>query len=205
MNKKFLKILESTINRFTRGGFLVGDIVKFKENFKSMSSFKALHDDVQRKLISYATSDLPVRVTNIKNHYPSWQPGNDDNMIGDVTLDISQEVMPSKFYEYVTCPADLLEVIDVYPNLTPVAPSTRYDNKENIKPIPVAEYQEDEQEIVKNQTRNTSQQPEIASATSPAETDLANKQIKIPHGNTDSIAGEGGKKSYTSIYMGIGR
>lgn len=206
MNKKFIKILESTINRYTRGGFLVGDIVKFKDGFKNMPSFKALNDEIQHRLITYATSDLPIRISNIKNHYPSNQPGNDDNMNGMVSCDISQEVMPGKFYEYVTCPADLLERIDAYPNLTPVAGSQHYDNKENIKPITVDEYQEDEQEIVKTQTRQTSQNPEIGSASAPSQTNLLNTQVKIPHGSdTGKLADQGGTKSYTSIYMGLRR
>lgn len=206
MNKKFIKILESTISRYTRGGFLVGDIVKFKNNFKSLPSFKSLNDEIQHKLITYATSDLPIRVSNIKNHYPSTQPGNDDNMDGLVSCDISQEVMPGKFYEYITCPGDLLERIDVYPNLTPVAGSHKYDNDENIKPIPVAKYQEDEQELVNTQTRKTSQNPEIGSASAPSQTSLLNTQVKIPHGSdTGSLADQGGTKTYTSIYMGIGR
>lgn len=205
MKKKFLRILESTLNRNTRGGFLVGDIIKFKDSYKSLSSFRSLNDEIQRKIINYASSDLPVRVTNIKNHYPSMQPGNDDNMIGAVTLDISQEIAPGKIAEYVTCPADCVEVINVYPNLTPVAGSLRYDDKIQIKPVDVNEYQEDEQEIVTNQTRKTSQAPNVASATSPSETNLQNTQVKIPNGNTTNIADQGGKKSYTSLYMGIGR
>lgn len=205
MKKKFLQILESTLNRNTRGGFLVGDIVKFKDNYKSLTSFKALNDEVQRKLITYASSDLPVRISNIKNHYPSAQPGNDDNMIGVVTLDLSQEVSPGKFHEYVTCPADCVEVVNVYPNLTPVAGSIKYDNKEQIKPVEVSKYEEDEQEIVNNQTRKTSQAPGVASATSPSETNLQNTQVKIPNGNTSSIKDQGGTKSYTSIYMGVRR
>jgi hypothetical protein len=206
VNKKFIKILESTINRYTRGGFLVGDIVKFKDGYDRMTSFKALNDEIQRRLVMYANSDLPIRITNIKNHYPSTQPGNDDNMDGLVSCDISQEVMPGKVYEYVTCPADLLQRIDAYPNLTPVAGSHHYDNKENIKPITVAEYEEDEQEIVKNQTRKTSQNPEIGSATAPSQTNLLNTQVKIPHGSdTGKLADQGGTKSYTSIYMGLRR
>lgn len=205
MKKKFLQILESTLNRNTRGGFLVGDIVKFKDKYKSLTSFRALNDEVQRKLIAYASSDLPVRVSNIKNHYPSAQPGNDDNMIGVVTLDLSQEVSPGKFHEYVTCPADCVEVVDVYPNLTPVAGSIKYNNKVQIKPVEVSKYEEDEQEIVNNQTRKTSQTPGIASATSPSETNLQNTQVKIPNGNTSSIEDQGGTKSYTSIYMGARR
>lgn len=198
--------MESTINRYTRGGFLVGDIVKFKDGYDKMSSFKSLNDEIQRRIVMYANSDLPIRISNIKNHYPSNQPGNDDNMDGLVSCDISQEVMPGKFYEYVTCPADLLVRIDAYPNLTPVSVSHHYDNKENIKPIPVDEYQEDEQEIVINQTRKTSQNPEIGSATAPAQTNLLNTQVKIPHGSdTGKLADQGGTKSYTSIYMGLRR
>lgn len=203
MKKKFIQILESTLNRYIRNGYLVGDIVKFKPNFQTSNSFKSLSDPQKAKLLELSKSDLPLRIANIKNHYPSAQPGNDDNMNGIVVLDLAQEIAPGKFADYVTCPCDCVEVETAYPNLTPVSKSLKYDNKEVLKPVPLADYQEDNQEIITNQTRKTAQTAGVGAATSPTELYLPDKQVKIPNGSKQPIENQGGKKPYTSIYMGI--
>lgn len=191
--------MESTISKFTRGGYLVGDIVTFKKNFQSLDSFKKLSDAVKARLQDYATSDLPVRVRNVKNLYPSNQPGNLDSMNGEVVLDIAQEIAPSIYKEFITVPGDLFDTVEAYPNLTPVANSLKYDNKVNIKPVPVAKYQEDEQNLDQVKHSRTTQQGDKVK---PSETTLNNKNVVIPHGSDQPIDKQAGKKSYTSVYLG---
>ena len=40
--KKFVNLHESYMRRYQRGGFLVGDVFKFNDNFKSTDEFKEL-------------------------------------------------------------------------------------------------------------------------------------------------------------------
>ena len=47
MANKFLKIIESTIQRMTNGGLLVGDRVELVSDYKSKESFKALSAEIQ--------------------------------------------------------------------------------------------------------------------------------------------------------------
>ena len=41
-DKKFVNLHESYMRRYERGGFLVGDVFKFNDNFKSTECYKAL-------------------------------------------------------------------------------------------------------------------------------------------------------------------
>ena len=45
--KKVLSLYESYITRYERGGFLVGDIFKFNNNFRSSEDYKALGQNVK--------------------------------------------------------------------------------------------------------------------------------------------------------------
>ena len=46
-DKKFVSLHESYMRRYERGGFLVGDVFKFNDNFKSTDEFKALGTNTQ--------------------------------------------------------------------------------------------------------------------------------------------------------------
>lgn len=120
MNKKFDMLYETYVTRYTRGGFLTGDLVRFKKGFENTDEFKSLNPDIQQKLKDYADSDINVRVSGIENHYPSHQPGNTDNMNGKVVVTVSQETAPGRYDGFVTAPPELFDHIDVYPNRMPV-------------------------------------------------------------------------------------
>ena len=42
MARKFLKLIENTISRYSNGGFLTGDVVELVSNYKSKDSYKKL-------------------------------------------------------------------------------------------------------------------------------------------------------------------
>ena len=48
MSHKFLNLIESTIQKMTNGGILVGDRVSLVSGYKSKDSFKGLSDDVKK-------------------------------------------------------------------------------------------------------------------------------------------------------------
>ena len=43
MGKKFDAIFEAVVSRYNVGGFLPGDIIKFKPDYKSSDTYKAMH------------------------------------------------------------------------------------------------------------------------------------------------------------------
>lgn len=142
MEKKFNKIYESYVSRYTRGGFLTGDLVKIKKNYKSSEGYKKLSSEYKSKLDDLLASDLNLRVSGIENKYPSFQPGNTDNSSGEFSVTVSQETAPGRYDGFYQFPDDIFEPVDVYPNRMPVPDSMVRPNGTKIDPDTL-EYEDD--------------------------------------------------------------
>jgi len=61
-NSKFLPLYETIFNRFRAGsGFLEGDLVKLKKDYKSLDGYKTLATTVQARLEDYEKSGYNLR------------------------------------------------------------------------------------------------------------------------------------------------
>ncbi len=134
MEKKFNKIYESYVSRYTRGGFLTGDLVKVRNDFKSTDGYKKLTPEFKQALDDLMASDLNLRVSGIENKYPSAQPGNTDNSSGEFSVTVSQETAPGRYDGFFQFPDDIFEPVDVYPNRMPVPNSMVRPNGTEIDP-----------------------------------------------------------------------
>jgi hypothetical protein len=134
VEKKFNKIYESYVSRYTRGGFLTGDLVKVRDDFKSTEGYKKLSPEYRAKLDELLASDLNLRVSGIENKYPSNQPGNTDNSSGEFAVTVSQETAPGRYDGFYQFPDDIFQPVDVYPNRMPVPDSFVRPNKTKIDP-----------------------------------------------------------------------
>ena len=126
---KFAKLYESAIQRFTRGGLLVGDLVKFKKNIFDDDFFKNQSSNYADKVKSFIDSGLNIRVSSIKTVRPSYQPGNVYNEGNEFIADVVLEKAPGLYYDFITVPVRILEHFDTGVNLAPVPDSLRYDDK----------------------------------------------------------------------------
>jgi hypothetical protein len=126
---KFVDLYESAIQRFTRGGLLVGDLVKLKEGFDSDEFFKKQSVNYVNKVKEFVKSGLNIRVSSIKTVRPSYQPGNVYNEGSEFLADIVLEKAPGLYYDFVTVPLSVLEHIDTGVNLAPIPDALRYDDK----------------------------------------------------------------------------
>lgn len=126
---KFTKLYESAIQRFTRGGLLVGDLVKIKEGAYGDDFFKKQSGNYVEKLKSFSNSGLNIRVSSIKTVRPSYQPGNVYNEGSEFIVDIVLEKAPGLYYDFITVPMHILEHVDTGVNLAPVPDSLRYDDR----------------------------------------------------------------------------
>tara|TARA_B100000131_G_scaffold305553_1_gene331647 strand:- start:690 stop:1310 length:621 start_codon:yes stop_codon:yes gene_type:complete len=134
VEKKFNKIYESYVSRYTRGGFLTGDLVKVRSDFKSTDGYKKLTPEFKQALDDLMASDLNLRVSGIENKYPSAQPGNTDNSSGEFSVTVSQETAPGRYDGFYQFPDDIFEPVDVYPNRMPVPNSMVRPNGTEIDP-----------------------------------------------------------------------
>ena len=64
-DKKFVNLHESYMRRYERGGFLVGDVFKFNDNFNSTECYKALGAKTKTIIDQIIDSGLHIRVLNI--------------------------------------------------------------------------------------------------------------------------------------------
>jgi hypothetical protein len=137
MEKKFIKLMETTTTALIRGGFLVGNYVKFVKNYKSKPAYKDLNDSVKEAIDDLAKSKLNVRVVGINDKQPLRYPGNADLMTGEVILALAEDQGGGRTYGNVFVPSCLCKVVEHYPNQAPFPDEWTYDNKEIHKPVEV--------------------------------------------------------------------
>ena len=92
---KYSTIIETTMQRFTSGGFLTGDMVKLKKNIMSSEWAKRQPSNLLEKLKEFAETDKHIRVSAVKALRPavsgSVQP---HNQVDDYYCDIVIESAP---------------------------------------------------------------------------------------------------------------
>ena len=136
MNKRFLKLYESTIGRYNRGGFLVSDIVTFAKNALKNDFLKTQNEDVAARIKGYIESGDTLRVINIVNNAPPVMGANNtDNGGPDYTIEVGKETAPGRFETSgILVHPTMLVRVDVYPNLTPIPDKAKRKEKINITP-----------------------------------------------------------------------
>lgn len=134
MEKKFIKLLETAISRYNRGGFLVGDYVKFIKKYKSDKNFKALQDVQKDAIEELIKCGLNIRVIAVDDFMPARFPGNPDTSNGLVSIKIAADQGGGRQLYSVTVPPSILEIVDFYPNLAPFPDQFTRPNNEILKP-----------------------------------------------------------------------
>lgn len=175
---KFMHLYESSIQRYTRGGFLTGDLVKFKDGFASDEFFKKQAVNYLTKVDEWVKSGLNIRVSAIKAvRPPAGFPGNIQNEAQSFLVDVVLERAPGLYFEFITVPAHVLEHIDTGVNLAPVPDSLKYDNKEQIDPAELGNVTSDSYQSPYRQTR-TSDTGNVRDSNT--EISLPSRNVKIP-------------------------
>jgi hypothetical protein len=134
--KKFLKLYESAMDRLNRGGYLVGDIVKFKDTAHKHDFFVNASDEIRQKIKEFIDSGDTLRVKNITNVYPAVLGAGNTDDAGSVNIEVCRETAPGRFEQAgILVHPDMLEVVDAYPNLTPVPDKHKRKERINIEPV----------------------------------------------------------------------
>jgi hypothetical protein len=198
--RKFTSLYESFISRYTRGGFLTGDIVKFKDDALKSDWFKKQGSAILEKAKQFAESGLLMRISAVKTNRPSTQPGFvEANNADDFYCDITLELAPGCYKDFITLPAAILEYKDYYPNLPEVPEGLRRPNNSNIKPKEIEEEKSNDPQYA-NPAYQTSNTDRGNGRNTASEIDLKNTNVKIP-----SSPAEGNKNpsvaSYTYAYL----
>jgi hypothetical protein len=133
-DKKFVNLHESYMRRYQRGGFLVGDVFKFNDNYKSDDSYKKLGKSTQGLITKLIDSGLNIRITDIKDTEPARFPGNPQTSSLDVVLNLALDQGGGRYSDHVSVPCCLGQSVEYYPNLLPIPDAMRRKSNVNIKP-----------------------------------------------------------------------
>lgn len=197
MEKKFIKLFEAAISRYTRGGFLTSDRVKFVDTVLKNDFFKDQPESIKNAVKDLIDSGLNLRVKNVKSFAPAVMgAGNPDNFGYGFTIEVVPETAPGRFdyNKAVTVPANLLVHQNDYPNLPPVPDQFKYDNKVQIEPKEVKLPDTGNYLTPQKQTRFS----DVGGKMQPGDRELADKNIKIP-----AVPAEGQRDpaAYTAMYL----
>lgn len=194
---KFINLYESSIQRFTRGGFLVGDLVKIKESSLSDDFFKKQASNYIDKVREFVSSGLNIRISAIKPVYPNaMAPGNIQNEAESFLCDIVLEKAPGLYYSFITVPAHVLEHIDTGINLAPVPDSLKRPNNEIIDPEDITQHSDPTSYM--SPYRQTLTTDKGNARDSKTENNLPTSNTKIP---SDPAKDDKDPASYTARYL----
>jgi hypothetical protein len=138
-----MSLFESAMGRYQRGGFLVGDIFKFSDNFKSHDEYKSLGQNVKDFIDEMIESGLNIKVVNIKDDAPQRYPAGDNSSSLHTVLDIALDNTGGRFTHRCSIPCCLGQPGESpYPNLDTIPDEFHRKDKVNIKPEEVSEDEE---------------------------------------------------------------
>jgi len=196
MKKRFLKLYESWLTRYNHGGFLQGDIVKFKADALKHYFIKTQSDELVKNLEDLIKDGRTLRVTNVINKFPAVMgTGNPDDVGPDFTVEVGLDEGGGRIYKTAIAHVGMLDKIDTVPGLEEVPDRNKYDNKIKIKPVEV----KDEAEEVPFYSPARTRTADLGNKKlAPTETKLKNVNTVIPSSPNVNAKDPA---SYTAKYM----
>lgn len=190
MTSRFDTIFESNFTRFQGGGFLTGDVIKFKEGWESDDWCKTAPTQVIEKLKELSGSDLVLRVSSVKPIRPTVNSSVDQSLgVDGFYLDIAQETAPGYWNgHFVTVPQQLVELNGANDGPPDVPESLKRKDEVDLKP--------------KEITGEDTSEPESDLMTDPqSQTGTDDKVNRTMTDTNTKLPGATGAKSYTAKYI----
>ena len=146
MGKKFDAIFEAVVSRYQVGGYLPGDIVKFRPNYKSTPTYKSMHSQMQKELDELVNSGLNIKVVQVGSKNYNVSAANDHKTADGVVITVAGDHGGGRHYGSIAVSADMIDVEDAG-NPTPKIPDQFYrQDNTNWKP---EEWKADQQNITR--------------------------------------------------------
>lgn len=188
MAKKYLTLVENYLRRFERGGFLVGDVFKFNDDFKTTDQYKQLGQNTKDMIEDMLATGLHVRVVGINDTNGQRYPGNPQTSSTDVQLSLALDNGGGRYSHHITLNPQLGQPETYYPNLPPIPDAVRRKDNVNIKP------------------KELEKQDHISNKTDRGDAKLSDTNLELPTTNTtlpaQSTSPSPAVASYTHQYLG---
>jgi hypothetical protein len=150
MGLKFDEIYESVVSRFQIGGFLPGDIVKFRPDYKSCDCYKAMHSTMKQEVDNLVKSGLNIKVIQVGDRLSGVSAGNQHKTADNVVITVAGDQGGGRHYGSVAVKPEMIDIVDSN-NPNPDVPEQFYRDDEKYLNGRAEEYVAD----IKNITRLT--------------------------------------------------
>lgn len=111
---KYNVLMETAIQRFQQGGFLVGDLVKIKKNALSNDELKEASAQMKERIKQLQETDVNLRLSAIKTKRANTSlgyVGGPDAPTG-YYVDVVQEINPANWVNPTTLPMEVIERVE---------------------------------------------------------------------------------------------
>jgi len=194
MGKKFDKIFESVVSRDNCGGYLPGDIVQFRSNYKSTPTYKAMHSVMQKELDDLANSGLNIKVIQVGSKTYNQSSANDHKTADNIVITIAGDHGGGRHFGSITVSPEMIDIADAA-NPTPDVPDQFYRDDEKYLNGKAEVWKADQQNITrvtdKGNGKNT-----------PTDLKLAGEgtRLKIDNENMATLYEKANVVDFTLIY-----
>lgn len=138
MGKKFDEIFEAVSSRNEVGGYLPGDLVVLRSNYKSCDAYKLMPSDLQQELDYLSTCGLNIKIVEIKNNFSNSYSDNQGRTNLNNVFVIAADQGGGRTYCRVSVTPDMIELAQQgLFSSAPVPDKFKRKDKVIIKPIPV--------------------------------------------------------------------
>ena len=148
MGKKFDEIYESVVSRYQVGGYLPGDLVKFRPDYKNCDCYKAMHSTMKQELESLIKSGLNIKVIQVGDKLSGVSAGNQHKTADTIVVTVAGDQGGGRHYGSIAVPASMLDVIDTN-NPNPEVPKQFYRDDKKYNSGKAEEYVADMQHITR--------------------------------------------------------
>ena len=146
MGKKFDAIYEAVVSRNNVGGYLNGDIVKFRPSYKSTACYKSMHTPMQTELDELVKSGLNIKVVQVGDKLANVSMANQHKTADQAVITVAGDQGGGRYYNSITVSADMIDMVDAG-DPSPNIPDQYYrKDATNFKPV---EWKADQQNITR--------------------------------------------------------
>ena len=152
MGKKFDTVFntiwEGVNSRFQNGGYLPGDIVKFRPDYKSTACYKAMHTPMCQELEALIKSGLNIKVIQVGDKLSGLSAGNDHKTADNIVLTVAGDHGGGRHFGSITVSTDMVDMADAS-DPSPKIPDQFYRDDEKYLNGKQEEWKADQQNITR--------------------------------------------------------
>lgn len=178
-NSKFNPLFESIYSRFKDGnGFLAGDVVKFKSDYKNLEHFKKLGENIRQRIDDMIKTGNNIRIGRLHNQDSAYGAFGGSSFPA-CHADLYEEVAPSFWRNLVTVPVELIETNNPAIDLPPVPEGQKDKQRAYQKPVEAKSDKPNKGPEINEQTKTGKKQTHADKG----DYELATKNTKLANSN----------------------